>query len=187
MDLLELNRSALDLNLELWAEVGEDRLDLDTPCGGWTVYELMRHQVETTLSFTAAALETGPIEPASDDMLTAYRMAADAATEAFRADGFLDRTATFPGYGPRRGKDLVAAHFVDNLVHAWDLRRALGVDATLDPDLADAAHRMALRYPDTPDVRGPGAAFAHPVPVPEDAPVTDRLVALLGRSPTWPA
>jgi uncharacterized protein (TIGR03086 family) len=187
MDLLDLNRSALDLNLELWADVGEDQLDLPTPCAGWTVYELMRHQVETTLSFTAAALGTKPAAPADDDMRTAYRAAADAATAAFRQDGFLDRTTEFPGFGPRRGRDLVAAHFVDNLVHAWDLRRALGADATLDPDLATAAHRMALHYPTTPDVRGPGGAFAHPVEVPEDAPITDRLVGLLGRSPTWPA
>jgi hypothetical protein len=26
-----------------------------------------------------------------------------------------------------------------------------------------------------------------PVDVPEDAPITDRLVGLLGRSPNWPA
>lgn len=187
MELLDLNRSALDLTLKLWADLGEEHLDLPTPCAGWTVYELMRHQVESTLSFAAGALGTAPAEPASDDMLVAYRVAGDAATEAFHADGFLDRTAEFPGFGPRRGRDLVAAHFVDNLVHAWDLCRALGVDATLDPEPAEAAYRMALRYPTTPDVRGPGGAFAHPVPVPDDAPITDRLVGLLGRSPTWPA
>ncbi|NUT53966.1 MAG: TIGR03086 family protein, partial [Saccharothrix sp.] len=91
------------------------------------------------------------------------------------------------GYGPRRGRDLIAAHFVDGLVHSWDLCRAIGVDSTLDDELATAAHRMALRYPTTPDVRGPGAAFALPLDVPEDAPITDRLVGLLGRSPSWPA
>ncbi|MFT7835521.1 TIGR03086 family metal-binding protein [Saccharothrix sp. BKS2] len=187
MNLLELNRAALDLTLELWAELDEEHLGLPTPCAGWTVRELMRHQVEVTAGFAAAALGTAPGGPASDDALVAYRAAADAATAAFRADGFLDRTAVFPGFGPRPARELVAAHFVDNLVHAWDLRRALGVDAALDPELAGAAHRMALRYPTTPDVRGPGAPFAHPVGVPEDAPVTDRLVGLLGRSPSWPA
>lgn len=187
MDLLDLNRSSLDLNLELMAELDESHLDLATPCAGWTVYELLRHQVETTLSFAAAVNRTAVDEPASDDPLTAYRAAADAATEAFRADGVLERDAEFPGYGRRPGRHLVAAHFVDGLVHSWDLRRAIGVDSTLDPELATAAFRMARHYPATPDVRGPGAAFALPVPVPEDAPITDRLVGLLGRSPHWPA
>ncbi|MEU4445071.1 TIGR03086 family metal-binding protein [Actinosynnema sp. NPDC050801] len=187
MDLLDLNRSALDLNLKLMAELDEAHLDLATPCAGWTVYELLRHQVEMTLSFTAAIRHADVEAPADDDMLTAYRAATDAATEAFRAEGVLERDAEFPGYGRRPGRDLVAGHFVDNLVHAWDLSRAIGVDSTLDPELATAAYRMARHYPTTPDVRGPGGAFAMPVPVPEDAPVTDRLVALLGRAPTWSA
>jgi uncharacterized protein (TIGR03086 family) len=76
---------------------------------------------------------------------------------------------------------------VDNLVHAWDLCRAIGIDSTLDPEFATAAYRMARHYPTTPDVRGPGAAFAMPVDVPQDAPITDRLVGLLGRSPDWAA
>ncbi|MFD1147020.1 TIGR03086 family metal-binding protein [Saccharothrix hoggarensis] len=187
MDLLDLNRSALDLNLKLWADLDEAHLDLPTPCAGWTVYELLRHQVESTLSFTAAVTGAPVAEPASDDMLTAYRAASDAVTEAFRGDGVLERVMEFPGYGLRPGKSLVAAHFVDNLVHAWDLCRAIGVDSTLDTEPATAAYRMARYYPTTPDVRGPGAAFALPVDVPEDAPITDRLVGLLGRSPNWSA
>jgi hypothetical protein len=34
-----------------------------------------------------------------------------------------------------------------------------------------------------PAQRGPGKAFAHPVPCPDDAPVQERLVALSGRQP----
>ena len=187
MDLLDLNRSSLDLNLKLMADLEEAHLDLPTPCAGWTVYELLRHQVESTLAFTAAVRRTAVDAPASDDMPTAYRVATDAATAAFRADGALEREAEFPGYGLRPGRDLVAGHFVDNLVHAWDLCRAIGLDSTLDAELATAAHRMARHFPTTPDVRGPGRAFAMPVDVPEDAPITDRLVGLLGRSPNWPA
>ncbi|WP_367133445.1 TIGR03086 family metal-binding protein [Saccharothrix sp. HUAS TT1] len=187
MDLLDLNRSALDLNLELMAGLEERHLDLRTPCAGWTVYELLRHQVESTLGFTAGIRRTAVDAPAGDDLVAAYRVATDAATEAFRADGVLDREAEFPGYGVRPGRHLVAAHFVDNLTHAWDLCRAIGVDSTLDAELATAAYRMARHYPTTPDVRGPGAAFALPVAVPEDAPITDRLVGLLGRSPAWSA
>ncbi|MER5261467.1 TIGR03086 family metal-binding protein [Actinosynnema sp. NPDC002837] len=187
MDLLDLNRSSLDLNLKLMAELDESHLDLPTPCAGWTVYELLRHQVESTLAFTASVRGTAVDAPASDDLTVAYRVATDAVTEAFRADGVLEREAEFPNYGLRRGRELVAGHFIDNLVHAWDLSRAIGVDSTLDTELATAAYRMSRYFPTTPDVRGPGAAFAMPVAVPEDAPITDRLVGLLGRSPNWPA
>ncbi|MBB5807068.1 uncharacterized protein (TIGR03086 family) [Saccharothrix ecbatanensis] len=187
MDVLDLNRSALDLNLKLMADLEESHLDLPTPCAGWTVYELLRHQVEGTLAFAAAVRGTAPEPAAGEDMVDAYRVAADTATEAFGADGVLEREAEFPGYGIRSGKTLVAGHFVDTLVHVWDLCRAIGVDSTLDTELATAAFRMARHYPMTPDVRGPGAAFALPVDVPEDAPITDRLVGLLGRSPTWSA
>ena len=188
MDLLDLNRSALDQNLKLMADLDEAHLDMATPCAGWTVYELLRHQVEITLAFTAAIRHAAVEEPASDDLVIAYRVATDAATEAFRADGVLDRKAEFPGgYGLRPGRDLVAGHFVDSITHAWDLSRAIGIDSTLDTGMATAAYRMARHYPTTPDVRGPGGAFAMPVAVPEDAPITDRLVGLLGRSPHWPA
>ncbi|WP_158852795.1 TIGR03086 family metal-binding protein [Saccharothrix deserti] len=187
MDLLDLNRSSLDLNLKLMADLEEAHLDMATPCAGWTVYELLRHQVDSTLAFTAFVRGTSPDDPADDDMVTAYRAATDAVTEAFRADGVLERRVEFASFGTRPGKELVAAHFVDNLVHAWDLCRAIGIDGTLDTELATAAYRMARHYPTTPNVRGPGGSFAMPVDVPEDAPITDRLVGLLGRSPNWPA
>jgi uncharacterized protein (TIGR03086 family) len=187
MDLLDLNRSSLDLNLKLMADLDETHLDMATPCAGWTVYELLRHQVESTLEFASMLGGTAVGTAASDDMLIAYRAATDAATEVFRANGALERRVDFTGFGRLPGKHAVAAHFVDNLVHAWDLCRAVGIDSTLDTDLATAAYRMARHYPSTPSVRGPGGAFAMPVDVPADAPITDRLVGLLGRSPNWSA
>ncbi|RKT52069.1 TIGR03086 family metal-binding protein [Saccharothrix australiensis] len=185
MDLLDLNRAAIDANTALFGALTPGDLDRVTPCAGWTVRDLLRHQVDMTLKFDAGA-RAGEVRPRPDeDLVAAYAVASEQVTESFRAAGFLDRQAEFPGFGTRPGSSLVAAHFVDNLVHSWDLRRALGVDSTLDGELAHAAYRMALRYPDTPDVRGPGGAFAAAVDVPADAPVTDRLVALLGRTPDW--
>lgn len=185
MDLLDLNRAALDLNVALYGKLEPHHYDLVTPCEGWTVRDLLQHQVDSTLKFDAAAREAPAATQASDDLLEAYTAAADRATEAFRVDGFLDRPSVFPGFGPQPGRGLVAGHFVDNLVHAWDLAKAVGFDSTLDEGMALAAFKMASRYPSTPDVRGPGAAFGFPVDVPEDAPLTDRLVGLLGRRPDW--
>ncbi|XVV04103.1 TIGR03086 family metal-binding protein [Actinosynnema sp. CA-248983] len=185
MDLLDLNRTALDLNVTLYRKLEPHHFDLPTPCAGWTVRDLLHHQVDSTLKFDAAARETEAAPQASDDLVEAYLAAADRATEAFRVAGFLDRPSVFPGYGPQPGRSLVAGHFVDNLVHAWDLAKAVGFDSTLDDEMALAAFKMARRFPSTPDVRGPGAAFGLPVDVPEEAPLTDRLVGLLGREPDW--
>lgn len=184
MDLPELDRAALDLNAELMGRLTADQLDRSTPCEGWTVRDLLRHQVDTTLKF-GEALGTPPRDPGTD-LVTAYRITADRFTGEFDV-AVLDREVEFPGFGRRQGRQVLAAHFVDNLVHAWDLARAMGEAGELPAELAEAAIRMARHYPSTPDVRGPGGAFAFPVDVPEDAPVTDRLVGLLGRSPSWPA
>ncbi|MBB5958947.1 uncharacterized protein (TIGR03086 family) [Saccharothrix tamanrassetensis] len=187
MDLLDLNRAAIDANIVLTGKLTPGDFDLVTPCTGWTVRDLLQHQVDMSLKFDAGARGGEVRAQADQDLVAAYAVASDQVTESFRANGFLDREAEFPGFGTRPGSNLVAAHFVDNLVHSWDLRRALGLDGTLDDELALAAYKMARRYPSTPDVRGPGAAFGLPVDVAEDASITDRLVGLLGRSPDWSA
>jgi uncharacterized protein (TIGR03086 family) len=184
MHLLELDRRACELNLELIEGLTAEKLNMATPCVEWTVRELLQHQVDSTLSFTAGArgLPTdGLAQPLGDDPLGTYKSAVEEAWAAFDTAGLLDREVEFPGYGTQSGRTLVAAHFVDNLVHAWDLARALGRDYSLDREMADAALRVAQHYPTGI------AAFAPPVAVADDAPITDRLVARLGRSPRWPA
>lgn len=189
MDLLKLDRQALDLNIDLIAGLTAEQLNMATPCAGWTVHDLLQHQVDSTLAFAAMARvqPSGVSHPIGDDPLGAYRAAAEQTTEAFHANGLLAREIEFTGYGIQRGSTVVAAHFIDNLVHAWDLAKAIGIDSALDTEAAEAAYRIARKYPNDPNVRGPDAAFGRPVPVPDTAPITDRLVALLGRSPSWPA
>jgi len=187
VDLLDLHRAAIDDHRALLARLRPADFDLATPCAGWTVRDLLRHQVEVALDYDARARDGQRRPWPDDDPVVAYSMANDLVVAAFRADGFLDRGAEFLNFGTQPGRVLVGAHFIDNLVHSWDVRRALGVDSALDDDLAHAAYRVAARYPTTPDVRGPGAPFGPPVAVAEDAPITDRLVALLGRSPDWRA
>ena len=70
----------------------------------------------------------------------------------------------------------------DQMIHTWDLARALGRPYTMDEDLASATLKlMQERY--DPKQRGPGKNFAAAVPSPDDASVQDRLLALSGRQP----
>jgi uncharacterized protein (TIGR03086 family) len=184
MNLLELDRRACELNVDLIDGLTAAELDMATPCVEWTVRELLQHQVDSTAGFTAGArgLPTDVTgKPVGDDPLGAYQDAVREAWAAFDTAGMLDAEWDFPGYGRQSGRVLVAAHFVDNLVHAWDLARAVGREYAFEEDLAEAALRITRNYPSGI------AAFAPPVAVGEGASVTDRLVARLGRSPRWPA
>ncbi|MBW4719722.1 TIGR03086 family metal-binding protein [Saccharothrix obliqua] len=185
MDLLDLDRAAVDRNLELLATLEPGHYDLPTPCAGWTVRDLVRHLADMAVAFDAGARLAAPRATVTADLRASYAAANELVTEAFHAEGFLDREAELPGFGAYPGRSLVAAHFVDNVVHSWDLNRALGRDAEVPAEFALAAHEIAARYPDTPAVRGPGAAFAPEVAARADATPTDRLVALLGRTPDW--
>jgi uncharacterized protein (TIGR03083 family) len=172
MDLRELDRRALDVNLDLIATIEPAQYGLTTPCDRWTIGDLLQHLIDATYNFAGGG---------EGD----YRAAADAVTRTFTRDGFLDEVSEFGRFGPMRGKVKVATHLVDTVVHAWDLNKALGRDSELDPELAAAALRIAERLPDAPGVRGPDAAFHERIPVPDNASLTDRLVAVCGRSPGW--
>jgi len=184
LDLVELDRRACELNFSLMEGLSAAELDMATPCVEWTVRDLVQHQVDSTVALTAGARGapwdvTGP--EVRSDPLGVYQAAVSEAWAAFDTAGMLDAEWDFPGFGRQTGRVLVAAHFVDTLVHAWDLGRALGVECVFEDDLADAALRITRRYP------AGIASFAPPVAVAPDASVTDRLVGTLGRSPRWPA
>jgi uncharacterized protein (TIGR03086 family) len=184
VNLLELDRRACELNIGLIKDLTRVELAMATPCAEWNVQELVQHQVDSTAGFTAGArgLPTDVTgTPVGNDPLGVYTAAVQEAWNAFDTAGMLDAEWEFPGFGRQSGRTLVAAHFVDNLVHAWDLAKALGQDLTFEADMAEAAVRITRAYPTGI------AAFAPPVPVDEGAPTTDRLVARLGRSPKWPA
>ncbi|MDN3294029.1 TIGR03086 family metal-binding protein [Streptomyces ficellus] len=68
------------------------------------------------------------------------------------------------------------------LVHGWDLARATGQEYA--PDVASLRACCALL---APAAGGPGqeGVFGSPVPVPDDAPLLDRVVGLSGRRPDW--
>ncbi|MEE2035508.1 TIGR03086 family protein, partial [Rhodococcus sp. CC-R104] len=65
-------------------------------------------------------------------------------------------------------------------VHTWDLARAVGADDRLDSALVEAV--WAEIEPQR-DMLAASGLFAAPVPISDDAPVQDRLIALTGRDP----
>jgi uncharacterized protein (TIGR03086 family) len=128
-------------------------------------------------------------------MVSAYRSAANRVIDAFRADGVLDREFALPQITTATtfpARQAIGFHFVDYVVHGWDVAASLGLGYDLDPDLIDAALVIARAVPDDEGRRRPGAAFAPGLPatapgLAATAPGLAEILALLGRSPSWPA
>lgn len=125
----------------------------------------------------------------TDDPVDDYRRAAARVTAAFAAadvvpDRFalheLGSGAVFPAV------QAISFHFVDYLVHAWDVARSIEVAFRPDEDLLESALTITLAV-STGDARTkPGAAFK-PVLAADSADPWERILLHLGRSPWWPA
>jgi len=66
----------------------------------------------------------------------------------------------------------------DALIHSWDLARGIGADETLDAELAELVYERTLPFAEQLQETG---LFAPPVPVPADAPLQTKLLAIFGR------
>jgi uncharacterized protein (TIGR03086 family) len=70
------------------------------------------------------------------------------------------------------------------VVHGWDVAVSSGQSFTCDPELLEATYAfVAQAVAQNPD--GTPGLFDSPVPVPDDAPLLDRLIGLTGRDPAW--
>ncbi|MGW7483312.1 TIGR03086 family metal-binding protein [Nonomuraea muscovyensis] len=190
-DLRDLDQRALKTAGRLIAQVGPEHLTRPTPCAAWNLGELLRHLVSENLGFAAAAAglpadgsrwDSGEL---GADPHRAYHESAAAVSAAFAARDVHDRQVEVREFGVFRGRVAMSMHFVDFLVHGWDVAASIGVPYPLDEEAAVVALAIASEWPDTPGFRGLGAPFGTRVPVRADATDFDRLLGLLGRSPAW--
>jgi uncharacterized protein (TIGR03086 family) len=193
MDIREFDRRALEATGRVVAQVTEDRLGAPTPCAEWDLRALLVHMAGNNNGFADAA-EGRPTDPAvwagagtGDDPVAEYLKSADRVAAAFAADGVVERKLEVHGFGSFPAPTAIGMHFIDYLVHGWDVARAIDADPALDPELCLAVLEMGDRWPkDSPAIWGPGAPFGKRVPVSDDAPPEHRMLGFLGRSPAWP-
>jgi uncharacterized protein (TIGR03086 family) len=165
--------------------VRPEQMALPTPCTEWDVRALLNHMIAGNKMAVAVAAGE-PMPPldsdfAGDDPAAAFADSARTADAALRAPGVMERTVRMR-FGEVPGRTLAAMRFVDLLIHTWDLAKATGQAADLDPWLCETALAFSReRFGDRP--RQPGGAFAPEVPIAADAPACDRLAAYLGRQP----
>lgn len=173
------------------ASVRPEHMNKPTPCGSWTVRDLITHMIDAPV-FTAVVMETGdssshsgtPADPALGGYLADYDAATSRAIGAFRTAGAMSKMVTLPVIGQLPGSSLVILATCDAFVHGSDLAKATGLRADFDAVLA-ADLLEAMRPLMTPQMRGADgkALFEPEVAVPSDASPIDRLAGFLGRRP----
>jgi uncharacterized protein (TIGR03086 family) len=190
--IVALDALAVNASVDLVARARPADLARPTPCADWTLHGLITHMAAQHHGFAAAAAGDG--DPArwhprrlGSDPVADYRAAAETVLAAFAADAVPGRQFPLPEIAAGAlfpAPQAVSFHFVDYVVHSWDVARTLGLEAHFAPDLLDAALDVARAVPDGEYRLVPGAAFAPTVTWPDGSPL-DQVVALLGRSPGW--
>ncbi len=193
-DIVGLDARAVRASIQVVSRATAADLGRPTPCAGWTLAGLLAHMTAQHNGFAAAAAGEGADlvrwqtgAPAADPV-GEYAAAAGRVLAAFAAAGVLAREFALPQISTQLrfpATEAIGFHFVDYVVHGWDVARALGLGYDLEPDVLAAARPIAWAVPDGERRRRPGAAFAPRVPV-TGGGALDEIVALLGRRPGWP-
>lgn len=196
-DIRPFDRVAVLASVKLVDTVRLDDLHRPTPCAGWNLIDLLAHMTVQHRGFASAARgyvdETDIWRPESVlASVTAhpagtYRAAAHDVMEAFAADGAPDASFALPEFGPGAtvpGAMAMGFHFIDYVVHGWDVAESLGVPYDLPPGVVAAALKLALDVPDGEFRASPGAPFG---PAVDTSGATDleRIMRHLGRRPDW--
>jgi uncharacterized protein (TIGR03086 family) len=156
-----------------------------TPCTEWDVRMLVNHvTVEQLwvppLTQGSTVADVGGRfdgDQLSDDPVARWDSALKDSVAAFGAPGALDGTVTLSA-GERPTAEYCWEMTTDALIHSWDLARGIGADETLDAELVKVIYERTLPIAEHLQETG---LFAPPVPVPDDAPLQTKLLAIFGR------
>ncbi|MFF1692870.1 TIGR03086 family metal-binding protein [Streptomyces sp. NPDC058257] len=189
--LIALDRTAVQESLRVLRAARGADWARPSPCAGWTLRDLVAHMTAQHHGFAAAARGSGAdrtywIAPdLGRDPLKIYEESVRHVLAAFAEGdepGVLERGFTLPEIGRTfTGRIAVGFHFLDYVVHSWDVAKTIGIDIDLPLPVVEAALEIARRVPKDPGRRVPGATFAPVLPTPEHASPLEEMLALLGR------
>ncbi|WFB06897.1 TIGR03086 family metal-binding protein [Streptomyces sp. LX-29] len=180
--------------------VTDTLLSARTPCAEYPVAALLDHLMDLTVAFQHAVRKaewiprgSGGAKPAppgaprasADRLDPRWRellpRQLDELAAAWRDPAAWVGTAEAGGVTmPAEAMGIVALDEV--LVHGWDLARATGQPYEPDRGSVEAVFGM---LEETASAEGVAGMFGPAVTVPDDAPLWDRALGLVGRDPSW--
>jgi uncharacterized protein (TIGR03086 family) len=205
IDPLPLFAAATDTATEVIDAVRADQLANPTPCTEYDVRQLLRHLVGVLPRVVAMGRGDDPMRVTApdidglpdDDVLPTWRVVVAEAKAAWADDAALERTIALP-WATDTGAAALLGYVSEITVHTWDIAHATGQSPAWNEEAVENAYALmrewlpgvgrAEIFVEVRKEMGPAAAsapdaFAELVPVPDDAPIIDRLVAWNGRRP----
>jgi uncharacterized protein (TIGR03086 family) len=185
---------AADQMSTIVAGIADEQLSAATPCEGMDVAAMLAHVQGLSVAFRDAARKVqGPTTStapgaAPKDLSSRWRdeipVALEELAQAWREPGALDGMTTAGGVTLPAEIMLTVA---DNelVIHAWDLAQATGQPYAAAPENLEASWQMVSNTPDEPEARA--GLFGPRIPIADDAPLLDRVLAYAGRDPQWKA
>jgi uncharacterized protein (TIGR03086 family) len=174
--------------------VRSDQWSNQSPCEAWNARDVVDHIVVMHgVMLGPVGREPRPAPSVNEDPLGAFQ-AARADVEAVLDDPELAGAECDTPNGRMAVEQQIDEVVSDDLVlHGWDLARATGQDDAMEPEDVERLWSITTAIPPelmekyrTPGAFGPGIeVFGPEVEIPEDAPLQDRLLALIGRDPGW--
>jgi len=197
-DFRPSHRIAIHTSVDVVSAVTVDDLRRPTPCAGWDLGDLLAHMTVQNHGFAASARGHGAdlavwdaasvVDAVSRDPAGTYATAAADVLEAFAADDALTASFALPEFGPGAtapGEMAIGFHFVDYVVHAWDVARTIGAPLDLPDDVIAAVLPLALAVADGEFRAAEGAPFRPAIDGDDSAAGLERILLHLGRSPAW--
>jgi uncharacterized protein (TIGR03086 family) len=143
--------------------------DRRSPCDAWDARGVLEHVIGFHDVLLLRPLGLKPDRP-RDDPQTRWELTQGQLEKAFELDIGPDAAAMLPNVTR------------DVLVHTWDLARAVGADDRLDSRWCELFYAA---LPSDPRALNASGMFDAPVAVGEDTDVQSKLLARLGRNPSW--
>ncbi|HEY8478561.1 MAG TPA: TIGR03086 family metal-binding protein [Spirillospora sp.] len=169
--------------------VPESKLDAPTPCPDWEVRALINHMIFWSGRGETAVHRLPVTGPGEDHDFTAEPDWAERYAEQARktAQAWQD-PAAFEGNASLTGGEGMPAPFIAGILfgecitHGWDLAVATGQKPEFPQDVLETEWERLVA---TVEMGREYGVYGPEVPVPEDAPLLDRIVGLTGRDPHW--
>jgi uncharacterized protein (TIGR03086 family) len=170
---------------EVVAAVPPSAWEAPAPVEGWVARDVVRHLTGWFPGFLAGGagieLPTGP--SVDDDPAGAWRVLQDGVQAVLDDPASAERVLSNPHIGEVPVPQAVSQFFTaDVFMHTWDLARATGQEAGLDPQRC--LGMLAGMEPIEELLRGSGQ-YGPRVEVPDDADPETRLIGFIGRDPAW--